>query len=96
MNKDHFQSLRDALQKMAARYKLEEKLEQERVQQAWHAVVGPFCSERTVQVKYKDGVLTVEIVSAALKQELSYARTDIIKKINEHLNAEIVKDIRII
>lgn len=96
MLKDNFHTLGDILKKAVIAYKLEKKIQNEQIKNAWYTVVGNFCGQYTTSIKFKDGVLIVEISSAALKQELLYSKSNIIIQLNKFLNQTIVKDLKII
>lgn len=93
---DNFQSLGDILKKAVIAHKLEKKLQDEQIKTAWFAVTGNLCGQYTTNIKFKDGVLIVEISNAALKQELLYSKSKIISQLNEFLKQTIVKDLKII
>lgn len=63
------------------------------VVQVYGVVVGDFIKRLTQKVSYSQGVLTVRLASAALKQELAYRRTSLADKINETLGYTAVRKI---
>jgi hypothetical protein len=50
----------------------------------------------TGDIEMKNGVLFVHIHSAALRQQLFECRYDVIKKLNEAIQTNFVKDIRLL
>ena len=63
------------------------------VVQVYGVVVGDFIKRLTQRVSFSQGVLTVQLASAALKQELAYRRSSLAEKINETLGYAAVKKI---
>lgn len=88
-------SLGDALNNLLRKHGLEETMNEHRIKGAWDKTVGSFCSNHTESVRFSKGELRVKISSALVKQEIMYAKTDIIMKINEILEQELVTSIRI-
>lgn len=68
----------------------------QRASYMWVEVVGPGVNRYTTR-RYvtDDGVLHVFVSSAALKNELSFCRSTIIKSINDALGESIITDINI-
>jgi predicted nucleic acid-binding Zn ribbon protein len=59
----------------------------------WEDVVGARIAKVAVPVKNKKGVLFVKVEDAVWRFELTRSKEEIIKKINEHLNKNTIKDI---
>lgn len=60
----------------------------------WERVAGETVAEATQADSIRDGLLFVYTRSSAWSQELSLLKEALIKRINEELGQEIVKDIR--
>ncbi len=88
-------SLGDALNNLIKKHGLEETMNEYRLKEAWHKTVGTFCSKHTESIRFSKGEITVKISSASVKQEILYAKSDIILKINEILGQNIVTSIRV-
>ncbi|MDR2972829.1 MAG: DUF721 domain-containing protein [Bacteroidales bacterium] len=59
----------------------------------WEKVAGDFIAKQTTKITAKYGVLYVTIPNAALRFEVFINRTQIVAKINETLNSDIIKGI---
>ena len=59
----------------------------------WEEVVGVKIAAVAVPVRNKKGVLFVKVEDSIWRFELTRSKDEIIKKINEHLNKKIIKDI---
>jgi len=88
-------SLGDALKGLVKKHGLENSMNEQNIKEAWHKTVGEYCSKHTETLRFSKGELTVKISSAAVKQELLYAKTDILNKINEFLKQELIINLKI-
>lgn len=86
-------SLKEAIDEMLKTYRLDRKLDEMRVVNAWEKVVGEVITRYTTNVRVHDGVLYVTLSSAALKQELLYRRTEIAKLLNAECGGEIIREV---
>lgn len=64
--------------------------------EAWPRLFGPMIAKYTGTIEIKNGVLFVQIYSAALRQELFLQRFLVVKKLNDEVGAEIISDIRLL
>lgn len=83
----------DLIKLVYQRLDMADKVQALDVQQAYYDVVGKFITQLTKNVKYDNGVLRVQLLSAALRTELSYKKQSLIDKINETLKCQVVKEI---
>lgn len=67
-----------------------------KITQAWQRAVGPKISERTEPEAFRRGTLIVRTPSAAWQNELVFLRQEIIRKVNEALGSETVKELKIV
>lgn len=75
---------------------LEKVVLETRVVELWSEVMGPTVARLTRSVEVEDGVLIVRISSAALKAQLFDCRFDLVKKINQAVGGEVLRDCRIL
>ena len=75
---------------------LEKPMLEHKVVEAWPQLMGSLVAKYTGKIEIKDGVLFVEITSAALRQELFIARHQLVEKLNSEVGAEIISDIRLL
>lgn len=73
---------------------MEGRLEEVRAASAWPAVVGPHIASQCGKPTVFQGVLTVPIRNASLRQELAMARHSLIKAINTAVGADVVMSLR--
>lgn len=96
MKKHKAQSIGDLISQYIQGTELEKILLERMVVQKWPDVMGPMIANMTGNIEMKDGTLFVHIHSAALRQQLFECRYDIIKKLNQAINNQFIKDIRIL
>ena len=60
---------------------------------SWPKVVGPFIASHTIDLSIKDKVLFVRVDSDALRSELSYSKSLLMKNLNEMVGKEMVHEI---
>ncbi|WP_236980309.1 DUF721 domain-containing protein [Membranihabitans maritimus] len=92
MSKD-FTNIKNILSGISRDPRYSSKLDEKRIEQVWEESNSPFIVSRTEKVSFRDGKLLLFINSAPLKQELFNSRPLIIKKINDALGQEVVKEI---
>lgn len=61
--------------------------------QKWKDVVGPFIAQYTTSLYINNGVLYVRMSSDALRHELNYSKTLLLKNLNEVVGRELLTDI---
>jgi predicted nucleic acid-binding Zn ribbon protein len=94
MKKSNEILLKDAISAFLKDNNLEAKLEETRVINSWEEVVGKLIARHTDQMQIKDRVLYVKVDSAALREELSYQRSKLVKSLNKTAGVEAIDDIR--
>ncbi|GAA2993837.1 DUF721 domain-containing protein [Prevotella corporis] len=89
------QTLTDVLGKALRDGGLESPLLQKRIVDAWDVVVGPTVSRYTQQKYIRNQTLCVKIINPALRQDLSMMRTQLVKRLNEHVGSFVIAEVRI-
>lgn len=87
------QSLREVIEELIAAYRIGDKLNQTRVISLWDQVVGRVIARETTHLYIKNNILYVNLNSPALRQELGYARTKLVKMLNKAAGSEVISDI---
>lgn len=59
---------------------------------AWPKVVGPFIASHTIDLSIKNGVLFVRVDSDALRSELGYSKSVLIRNLNDRVGKEILRE----
>ena len=89
-------SLTDALFAYLRETGLEQPVLEVQVEELWPQVMGSTIAGMTRSVEVKNGMLIVHISSAALKAQLFENRFELVRKLNEAVGAEVIKDCRIL
>lgn len=95
MKRNKAQNINDLVLQFLRLSGLETPLNEHRLIQAWSDVLGPQMSKYTdVEHLYiKNQKLYVHVTSAALRQELSMARSTLVKTLNNRVGSQVIVDI---
>ena len=73
---------------------LETPLLQRRLMAAWGEVMGDMIAKYTEKTFIDNQTLVVKINNSALRAELSMMRSDIVNRLNQHVGARVIVDVR--
>jgi predicted nucleic acid-binding Zn ribbon protein len=93
MRRANVSPLKEAIEEFLDRYRLRDKLNQAKVIQSWDKVVGEMVAKNTSQLHIRGKVLYVKVNSAALRNELLFARTKIMLALNKEVGVTVIEDI---
>jgi predicted nucleic acid-binding Zn ribbon protein len=74
-------------------YHYMDKINEMQVIGLWDAIVGRLIARETKGLFIRNKVLYVRLTSPVLKDELGYARSQLIKKLNKGAGCEVITDI---
>jgi hypothetical protein len=86
-------SLQDAMKDMLQEFKLAPQLNETRVKSLWEQLMGKTIATYTSNITVRKNVLYLTILSAPLKQELSYAKEKIRSLINEEMGEDYIREV---
>ena len=89
-------TISQALDLMIRELKLQPKLDEARIQQAWKRLMGEPIARYTKSIYLKNNKLFLKIDSPALKNELFYSRDKIKELLNEELQFDTIHDVIIL
>ena len=89
-------SLDDALVACLRENGLEKPVLEVQVEEVWPRVMGETVTKLTRSIEMRDGMLIVHVNSAALKAQLFENRFELVKKLNEAVGANAIRDCRIL
>lgn len=72
---------------------LETPLLQHRMIKGWQEVMGATVAQYTGDIRIYGNVLRVQIKSPALRQNLLMMRTEIARKMNDYVKAQIIQEV---
>ena len=68
-------------------------LDEQRILDSWNDIVGDFIAAHTLKKSIKNGIFYVKVDADSLRNELLYAKSMLLKKLNSRAENEILKDI---
>lgn len=93
MRKPNDMTMKEAITKMLAVYRLKGKYDETGIVAMWPEVMGTAIGNRTTQIYIAHQKLFVRIESSVIKNELLMVKTGIIQKLNERAGSEVIKEI---
>ena len=93
MRKSNQQSIGAVIRKLLKNQKLEGRLKELDVLKLSEELLGKNLMKYINDLSVKNGTLIIKVKSAVVRNELSYQKSEIIKKINEKVGNEILKEI---
>jgi len=72
---------------------IEDAVLEHKALQMWHQVVGNVVNRMTTERYVENGVITVKISSAALRNDLMLTRTSLIDQLNQLVGKPVIKEI---
>ena len=75
---------------------LEQSVLDVQVEEAWPRVMGETVTKLTRSIRVQNGMLIVHVNSAALKAQLFENRFELVRKLNDAVGAEAIRDCRIL
>ncbi|MEE9348881.1 MAG: DUF721 domain-containing protein [Flavobacteriaceae bacterium] len=91
-----FTSIKDLMQQVLQKNKLQNGMHQLDVSKAWREVMGEGIWTYTTDVKFNKGNLTILLRSSTIREELSYKKNEIIIMMNSYLKTKLITKIRLI
>ena len=93
MSRHNEHSLKDAIEKLLKTYKLDDRLAERRLISSWESVMGSMIAKHTTDIYIKHQQLFVTLDSAALRNELSLAKSKIVKMLNEAVGRKVINEV---
>ncbi len=93
MSKHNEHTLKEAIDQLLKAYKLDDKLSEHKLIASWEHVMGAMIAKHTKDLYIKHKQLFVTLDSAALRNELSLAKTKIVTLLNEEAGHEVITEI---
>ncbi|HEY0677443.1 MAG TPA: DUF721 domain-containing protein [Chitinophagaceae bacterium] len=86
-------SMKDALKHFLNQSRLKGDVQALQIEEVWEKLMGKTISKYTESIKIIHHTLYITTTVAPLKQELVYQKENIIKRVNEALGENTVKDV---
>lgn len=92
-NDRNIMSVGDAIRAFLQKHRLEQGHTEAGLINSWERVVGPMIARHTTRMNIRNKTLFVQMDSAALRNELTYAREKIRKALNREAGGEVIDEI---
>ena len=86
----------DILERLSSRARWGKKLSEGKALLIWKDVVGGSLRAHTKPIRIDNGEMTIAVADSLWKQEVDLLQGEIIRKLNERMGSEVVRDIRLI
>lgn len=93
MKRKDAQALGDILKDLLKEQKLDKKLNEVRLMEAWETVVGKNIAAYTNQKYIKNSILFVHLSSSVLRSELMMSRQILVNSLNKAVGESVITDI---
>mgnify|MGYP003451361203 CR=1 FL=1 len=85
--------LKDLIDKLMKAYRLDGKMKEMEIVQAWPELMGIAVSNRTRSIKITNGVLHLQMDSAVMRDELQRGKQIIIERVNQFAGSRMIHDV---
>lgn len=93
MRKRNTELLKDVISQVLKSNKLDNKLNEKHLIEAWPLVLGTNILQYTTELSIKNRVLYVSLNSSVLRHDLFLTRQEIRKSLNDRVGVEVIFDI---
>ena len=93
MKRTEAKSIADIIGDFMQQEDIETTMLEHKALQLWGQVVGPGVNRLTTERYVDDGVITVKIASAALRNDLMLSRSHLIAQLNQLVGKPVIKEI---
>ena len=93
MRRSNERPLKAVIEEFLDSFHLRDKINEAKVIGAWKEVVGEMVAKNTSQLHIRNKVLFVKVNSAALRNELLFARSKIITALNKEAGTIVIEEI---
>lgn len=93
MKRGETKSIAELVRAMCREEGLETPLNEYRIINAWGEVLGAAVQSYTKELRIYNQVLYVTLTSSVLRHELFMNRKSIVRRLNEHVKAQVITDI---
>ncbi|MBQ0046105.1 MAG: DUF721 domain-containing protein [Prevotellaceae bacterium] len=94
MKKSNTEQIGDVIMQFMRQEGIETPYNQFRIIQAWPEVMGAAIARLTGDTYIKNQTLYVQIKSPVVKQNLMMEHRSIARRLNEHVGAQVIEDVR--
>ena len=88
-------TLKSAIDEVLSSHELKDKVVLARLKDQWPSLFGKHIAQHTTSIRIFKQVLTIEVDSAPLRQELLFSKDLILSRINEFFEKNVVDDLKL-
>lgn len=85
--------LKEVIDRWLKAYKLDGKMKEIEVVNAWSELMGTAVAHRTKEISIRNKTLYLKMESSVMRDELAHGKSIIIQRVNEYAGFEIINDI---
>ncbi len=93
MKNTNEQTLKEVILQLLKTYKLQDGMNETKLINSWEKIAGNMITKHTENLYIRNKKLYIKLDSPALKHELSFAKTKLIKSLNGAVKKEVIEDI---
>lgn len=93
MSRHNEHTLKGAIEMLLKTYRLDDKLAEKRLIASWEEVMGKMIAKHTTDIAIRNQQLFITLDSAALRNELSLAKSKIVKMMNDAAGRTVITEI---
>ncbi|WP_336514325.1 DUF721 domain-containing protein [Pollutibacter soli] len=86
-------SLKDAINLYLRKSRLDSKVRSYKIEDVWGEIMGKTIARYTDKIQIVQGTLFISTTVAPLKNELTYQKSQIIKRVNEALGENVIHEV---
>lgn len=90
---DKEQTIEELINEFYRLHHRENSLDEIKIINSWNSVVGNFIASHTLDLKIVKGILYVKVDADALRNELLFSKSLLLKNLNDVVKKALIKDI---
>lgn len=96
MERSEIKSIGDVLREAIEETNMQGRLDELRAADLWPQIVGKHIAQQTMKPLVRSGMMTIRVVDAALRHELSMHSTLLMREFNRLMQKEVITGLRFI
>ena len=92
MSAHNEKSLKQSIEALLKAYHLDDGMREAKVKEFWNTQMGKIIVKHTIGLQLRNHILHVTLNSSVVRQELADSRTELVRRLNEFLKEDWVKD----
>jgi len=93
MSKQNLSTLGAAIEAFLKQNRLDKKIDTSSLTVHWKEIAGEMIAKHTTRLFMKERTLFLQVDSSALKNELHFLKSQLIKNVNTYLKKDLIKEL---